>query len=148
MQSQNCEQEVWISASYSQLYFREKTFVNLGESLRFLCYALTICEVEWMVLAAFAQESCFNCVMIIKPFKKEVVTGRLLSVLVEKSVAKIYQIFPLTDCLVAELEYQSEYLFQMISSSSFLPCVCVYVFLYTCMYQNIRICIGFSVFFI
>lgn len=87
--------------------------------------------------------------MIIKPFiKEEVVTGRLLSVLVEKSIAEIYQIFPLTDCLVAELEFQSEYLFQMISSSSFLPCVCVYVFLYTSMYQNIRIYIGFSVFFI
>lgn len=39
---------------YSQLYFREKIPVNLGESLRCLCCALSICEAEWMTLAAFA----------------------------------------------------------------------------------------------
>lgn len=87
--------------------------------------------------------------MIIKPFlKEEKVSSQLLSVLLEKYIAEIYQIFPLTDCLVAELEYQSEYLFQMISSSSFLPCVCVcvYTFLYISIYQNIRKCPLFLIF--
>lgn len=57
----------------------------LGESLLFTCYVLSICDVEWMVLTAFAQESVFNYVMIIKYLIKEEkeVTGRLLSVQVD-----------------------------------------------------------------
>lgn len=80
---------------------------------------------------------CSNCMIIIKNFiknkqkKVSKVSGRLFSVLVEKSIAEIYQIFPLSDFLVAEQEYQSTYLFQRISSSVFLSLyVCISVHKY------------------